>query len=300
MTSILAFSGKKQSGKNMSFNFLLGLEMLRSHLVRTTIKITQKGELYIGDMWGQDKFKGIFDINRQTEAVKTFNEENIYPYIKNYSFADCLKQDVLINLLGLEHRQCYGTDEDKQSFTHLNWEDMPGVTTVKPEDNQQITIVNGRLGYYYSVVNSEKNGFKSIGIYHEPGPMTAREVMQFVGTDIFRRMYGNIWANATINKILSENSELAVVTDLRFPNEVEAVQNAGGKVIRFTRHINDDSDEHDSEKALDPDRFDWSRFDAIIDNHEMTISQQNEAVHNQLVSWGVMQQVQMPTLQENE
>jgi hypothetical protein len=72
-------------------------------------------------------------------------------------------------------------------------------------------------------------------------------------------------------------------TDCRFPNEVEGVQSAGGKVIRFTR--NPFEDDHHSETALDEDKFDWKKFDWVLDNKEMTISEQNEAIYNKLVEW---------------
>jgi len=42
-----------------------------------------------------------------------------------YSFADPLKKDVCINILGLTERQCYGTDADKNTLTNLRWENMP-------------------------------------------------------------------------------------------------------------------------------------------------------------------------------
>ena len=62
---------------------------------------------------------------------------------------------------------------------------------------------------------------------------------------------------------------------------VKGVQEAGGKVIRLSRNIFGDSDQHPSEIALD----DYEGFDATIDNSDMSISEQNEAVYNQLAEW---------------
>ena len=81
------------------------------------------------------------------------------------------------------------------------------------------------------------------------GPMTAREFMQFLGTDIMRKIYGSVWVNSTIKKITREQSELAIIADVRFPNEAKAIENAGGVVVRLTRKVSDDN--HDSEVALD-------------------------------------------------
>lgn len=284
MPNILAFSGRKGSGKNTAFNSMLGFEMIRLGIVRSSGYLTNTGKLFINDMFGDKEYAGIFDVDRRTDVMIQFLDESIYPYIKNYSFADNLKRKVCIDVLGLSHEQCFGSDDQKNSLTHLKWEDMPGVITQKPP--AVFETITGRLGYYYSTGEYKtEDGFSIPLVYHAPGPMTAREVMQFVGTDIFRKMYHNVWAESTIRTITKENSEMAVITDCRFPNEVDVVQKAGGRVIRLTRAI-DSSDQHPSESALDKDKFDWQRFDAVIDNAKMSIPEQSDAIHEQLVEWG--------------
>ena len=84
-----------------------------------------------------------------------------------------------------------------------------------------------------------------------------------------RKIYDNVWANACINKITKEGSDLAIIADVRFPNEVEAVKKAGGKVLRLERNVHED--DHDSETALDVDNYDHSNFWHVLDNREMTI-----------------------------
>ena len=112
--------------------------------------------------------------------------------------------------------------------------------------------------------------------------MTAREVMQYVGTDFFRKIYPQVWVDSTIRRVEKDSPQLAVVVDCRFPNEVEGIQNSGGKVIRLTRNILGDKDQHDSETA--PDGYEG--FDAIINNQDMSIGEQNEALYNQISEWG--------------
>lgn len=41
---------------------------------------------------------------------------------KIYSFADPLKKDICMDILGLTYDQCYGSDEDKNTMTSLVWE----------------------------------------------------------------------------------------------------------------------------------------------------------------------------------
>ena len=156
---------------------------------------------------------------------------------KIYNFADPLKQDICINVLGLNYDQCYGSDDHKNTLTECYWE-------------------NKRL--------------------------TAREVMQFVGTNIFRQMKQDVWASATINKINQEKLPLAIIADCRFPNEVEVVRKTGGLVIKLTRDpFNSD---HESERALDTENYSTENFDLIINNEILSIKEQNEIIYNFLVT----------------
>jgi hypothetical protein len=111
--------------------------------------------------------------------------------------------------------------------------------------------------------------------------MTARDIMQFVGTDIFRHLKPNVWVDATINKIAKDKPKLAIITDCRFPNEVESIKNSGGKVIRLTRAPF--SSDHISENILNKDTYDWNNFDYVIDNSDMSILEQCNSVQEILM-----------------
>ena len=281
---ILGISGRKQSGKNTIANFILGVELCAieqengAKLVKGGFLIDELGKLHVTDLAGQDE-AGEFDYFRNEDWFRDFLDKEIHPYIKIYSFADVLK-DLCINMFGLTREQCYGSDEDKNSYTKVLWENVPGVIRLDKLDTPSATTVEeveGRLGAYY----------KKLGniVYHADGAMTAREVLQYVGTEIFRRMNQDVWAESTIQRIKSENSLTAIITDVRFPNEVDAVKRAGGKVIRLTRNW-DNPDAHDSETALDEDKYDWSNFDAIINNKEMSIDESTSAAMMMLHDWG--------------
>ena len=168
---ILGISGRKQAGKNTMFNLILGIEMLTLGIVRNKVELNSNGKLIISDVFGDDAFAGIFDVDRNNDTMRQFLGEYVYPYIKNYSYADILKKDVCINILGLTYEQCFGTDEQKNQLTHLRWEDMPG--NVKIDERETESLGN----IYYTLTPKSS------------GQMTAREVMQYVGTEIFRKMY---------------------------------------------------------------------------------------------------------------
>lgn len=250
---ILGISGRKQAGKSTAGHFIIGLELVSYGIVKNGFVIDENGQLNITDLFGNTDYEGHLDLNRQNPEFLEFLEKEVSPYVKIYSFADILKKDICIRILGLSHEQCYGSDEDKNSFTKLKWRNMPG------------TILDDS-----AVVNEF---------------MTARQVLQHVGTGIFRRIYPNVWAESTLRQIKEDGSLYAIITDVRFPNEVSAIKDAGGKTFRLTRNENNE-DSHESETALDRDKYDWNNFDAIIDNSTADISMQNYFVHQMLQDWG--------------
>jgi len=254
MTNILAISGRKQSGKNTIANFIIGLKMVELKLTKN-FKVLKEG-LWVSDILGDsENNSGILDVSLNDENVQMFLNAYLNPFVRMYSFADMLKKNVCMDVLGLSYEQCYGTDKQKNAPTDIKWEDTP-------------TALHG----------------------HPNGHMTAREVMQYVGTDILRKMHPNVWVDAALRKIRHDNPETAIICDCRFPNEVEGVQKCGGRVIRLTRNgISDDV--HLSETALDRESFDWNNFDAIIDNEGMTIAEQNEKIYKTLRPWGFVPEV---------
>lgn len=66
--------------------------------------------------------------------------------------------------------------------------------------------------------------------------------------------------------------KLAIITDCRFPNEVEAIKSAGGIVARLTRNVH--NSEHISESILDKDNYDWGNFDYVLDNKSIDLLDQ--------------------------
>lgn len=271
-TKILGISGKKQAGKNTATNYMVGSFMKALELIAGEFKITPSGDLWVSDILGDDVHAGIFNIFSQTEGMKRFKAEYLDEFIKVYSFADPLKK-LCIDVLGLEWGQVYGNDEQKKTPTIYKWENMPGVN---PVDNEEGEEIFGRLGTYYKI---NKNRI----VFHPPGEMTAREVMQFVGTEIFRRMYYNVWVDATIKKIKSDSPYMAIICDVRFPNEADGIRKEGGKVLRLLRQPFED--EHASETALDD--YPIENYLAVVDNREMSIAEQNEEIKKVLseIQW---------------
>ena len=66
-------------------------------------------------------------------------------------------------------------------------------------------------------------------------PITPRWVLQQWGTEVCRKSFHNdIWIVSLENR-LRQSTDNIVISDCRFPNEVKAIKNAGGKVIWIQR-----------------------------------------------------------------
>lgn len=96
--------------------------------------------------------------------------------------------------------------------------------------------------------------------------MTPRYILQKVGTDCLRNHFDkDVWVKATGAKVLSDPNKNFVIPDARFPNELEAVRNWGGKLIKVTREETAAITgivKHESEIALE----NYSDWDFILVN----------------------------------
>lgn len=78
--------------------------------------------------------------------------------------------------------------------------------------------------------------------------MSQRKLLQDIGTGLRHIVHKDIWVDMTIKQCMAD--ENYVITDVRFPNEVEAIHKDGGFVIGVKRP-GFRGDGHESEHALD-------------------------------------------------
>lgn len=254
MTKILAFSGPKQSGKTSSTNYLVGLEMVSLGMV-DAFTLNENGELVVPTSVDGQIVDGVMNFDRLTPDGAWYLMQSLWQYVKVYNFADLLKM-FCVDVLGLSSEQVYGTDEEKNTVTAIKWEDLPNYNEL-----------------FSGVVKAKR----------PKGFMTGREVMEQFGS-IVRKLKTDAWSSSAINRILREKVEFAIIGDLRYPDEVEAVRNVGGKIIRLRRNEEgiDKENSHSSQTAL----LDFQDWDAVIDNSNMTMDEKNKEVYNTLKEWG--------------
>jgi hypothetical protein len=142
------------------------------------------------------------------------------------AFASPLKQFV-VDYLGVPQGLPWGSNDDKDVIMG-NWGDF---------FNPEICNNSGSL----------------------PGdPVNVRELLQVLGTDVFRNVHESFWVNVFKSRVASgkfdevrgEGSPAVVfITDMRFGNEVDEVNKMGGMTIKLDRNMF--SDEHKSESSVD-------------------------------------------------
>jgi len=125
-----------------------------------------------------------------------------------------------------------------------------------------------------------------IDAHWENKQLSARDLMQLIGTDLFRKLNKNVWVNALVNKIKKTNHQVVIVSDCRFPNEIEAIKNNHGLVFRLNR--NPHHSDHISETILDSHCYDWQNFDAIINNEHMTVREQYEKLKKLMLHFNIL------------
>jgi len=86
-----------------------------------------------------------------------------------------------------------------------------------------------------------------------------RPILQWWGTEFRRKLFGeNYWIDRTFERIAVSVADVVLITDMRFKNEMAAVEKwPAGVTIRIERIGQDVKDPHPSEVDLDDATFDY-------------------------------------------
>lgn len=218
--NIIAFAGKKNSGKSTLCNFLHGY-LLKTYDLIDAFDITESGDLVIStdvidDNGMVSKGKGLIDVRRIDIDFALWASSTMWPTVKHYAFATPFKE-MAVELFDLKREDVYGSNEKKKTLTPYKWEDMPFKT--------------------------KKTGYMSV-----------REFLQALGTEIGKAIKNDVWVQRTMKDIEAENPLNAIISDLRHVEEFEAVKEKNGKVIFLTG--GEDGDSHSSENEFEQIKFD--------------------------------------------
>jgi hypothetical protein len=129
------------------------------------------------------------------------------------------------------------------------------------ESKWQIKKFADKLKQCASIITGiPRKGFEDMSVKDSSlgvnwGNMSVRQFLQFFGTEVGRQIHPDIWVNAlfTDYKCIDQ----WIITDVRFPNELRAVEERGGITIKVIRGQSTSTNEHISETALDYAIFDY-------------------------------------------
>ncbi len=202
-------------------------------------------------------FDGMDVITEKEVSYKVWD----VPTFSNRKFADTLK-DFICMLLGCTRERLEDRDFKEAELPEEWWYYKLGNGTILPR------------GYY---PNEEDNQICEKRYLVKTTP---RLLLQLMGTECGREiLHPNVWVNAVMShykptplhgRESTKISELPnwIITDMRFPNELEAVKSRKGITIRVNRGTVERTgkvivrDEHPSETGLDNATFDY-----VIENN---------------------------------
>jgi hypothetical protein len=162
------------------------------------------------------------------------------------SFIESMKEACQV-IFGLTYEQLYGSEKE----------------IVDPFWDSKLELRKNQHGVVLPVERiDERGGTRE----WERVPVTPRVIMQLMGTEAGRNVFGNdLWVHAFIRKITNSRDDRWVMADVRFPNEADAILKAGGLVYRVDRpgaHASNGIAAHPSETAL----LGYNKWSGVIVN----------------------------------
>lgn len=87
------------------------------------------------------------------------------------------------------------------------------------------------------------------------------QILQWYGTEIARKNDPDTWVKALAKRIETEKPDIAIITDVRFPNEAQYVKDRGGSLVEVIRL-------KDGEQYLDPGRDPNHASETALDDYQ--------------------------------
>lgn len=184
----------------------------------------------------------------KTTFAKVAN--SFYKGSKIYSFASALKKSCA-NMLDIS---LFRLDDLKNNN---------GEVYVDLSSKGNISYLSGLLGVDESSIYGIVKGIKPI--------TTVRELLQKVGTDIIRRIMPEWHINEMRKTIQEDNPTVAIIDDVRFPNEISMIKELGGTVYFVCRPDDFEVSQHPSETSLDI--LDFNEKDILVNKFSKPLSE---------------------------
>jgi len=238
MKDLIVLFGKKQSGKTTSATAIYGYHLTQRGIIPNA-EFDEDGVMSV--IYNKDKDEGIiFDIDSRDPEMVSFYRQNIWAHVKHVSFADALKESC-IKLFSLDPKLVYGTNDDKNSETHLKIENI--CKLLPPE----------RAAHFLS------KGYKNL---------TIRKLLEIFGTEICRTIDDDCHIRSAHTELIRLNPEIGIIPDGRFSNEfryfqkIKKARKSGTRVwlIKHARSVH----KSDAPSETGMPEIDEKEFDLVI------------------------------------
>lgn len=160
------------------------------------------------------------------------------------------------HVFGFSKRQLYGPSEARA-------EEIANTAGTLLEFLERFNGPNVKWGFentwvstYFPNYEQGRSALSSWFLTHISGreTITARHVLQTLGTECARKVKPDIWINAALKKakkmVEFEDTSLVIISDGRFRNEALKVKEAGGKILRIDSHDTGFTGNHQSEAEM--------------------------------------------------
>jgi hypothetical protein len=245
---IIGFLGCLQSGKSSACSYVVGEVMKKNGLINS-FSMSEAGDLIVPTA---NNSRGVFDpLDRSDNFVK-WAKKFLWPHVKVHNFADKLKRDC-VDYFGIPEELAWGNKKDKEKLTKLTWGELAKAQTYK---RAELMSPDTRL--------------------------TIRDVLIVYG-DMVRSINENAFVNYSLYEMARSNSNVNVIGDVRFENEVKKIKEIGGKIVRLHKMVVKTN--HKSEDALS---IDSKLVDVEIHNDTLSLQEKNEIIKTNLIKWGVL------------
>ena len=95
-------------------------------------------------------------------------------------------------------------------------------------------------------------------IKYKEETISYRKALQVIGSELFRDNFNNnIWVD-----LLLQDCNNTIITDVRFPNEADAIKAKGGIVVLIDRPKLESTDDHSSETAMEGYNWDYTIYNS--------------------------------------
>ncbi len=232
----IIISGNKESGKTTLLKFIFA-EFINNKIGTDRFSVEKHGkDVFIVDNHNNNRVINPCSVSKELE-----NLSNAYS-VKIYNFDDAIKE-FIINIFGIDKEQCYGTNEDKNTTTHIQWEGFPKEIREK-------------------FIKKKKDGRYKHGL---SGSIKINDLIEVFGNSICKKIDENCWARGLYSKIQRDGYELAIIESAKNPNEISIGGEIGHKSIRLLK--NPKSYDIQDQALKD---FSLGEFSLVVPNQDMT------------------------------